>query len=125
MRREAEEGGGKERLAAQHARGKLSARERLDLLPWFVLRRAQRVDRGRGQGQSQDGQRRGRSAPTAICLQVNRLQWNLPGEPESYLIAGRRPNAHVFRIAERSALAPRKANSVAVNGGKPGADQLN
>ncbi len=32
LRREAELGGGKERLEAQHARGKLSARERLDLL---------------------------------------------------------------------------------------------
>jgi len=32
LRRRAEEGGGAERLAAQHARGKLSARERLDLL---------------------------------------------------------------------------------------------
>ena len=32
LRREAEQGGGEERLAAQHARGKLSARERLDLL---------------------------------------------------------------------------------------------
>ncbi len=32
LRREAERGGGEERLAAQHARGKLSARERLDLL---------------------------------------------------------------------------------------------
>ncbi len=31
-REEAERGGGRERLAAQHARGKLSARERLDLL---------------------------------------------------------------------------------------------
>src|SRR3954452_10145405 len=29
---ESEEGGGKERIAAQHAKGKLSARERLDLL---------------------------------------------------------------------------------------------
>jgi len=32
LRAEAERGGGEERLAAQHARGKLSARERLDLL---------------------------------------------------------------------------------------------
>ena len=32
LRREAEEGGGAERLATQHERGKLSARERLDLL---------------------------------------------------------------------------------------------
>ncbi|HEX7090474.1 MAG TPA: acyl-CoA carboxylase subunit beta [Longimicrobiales bacterium] len=32
LRRQAELGGGPERLAAQHARGKLSARERLDLL---------------------------------------------------------------------------------------------
>jgi propionyl-CoA carboxylase beta chain len=32
LRRQAEQGGGAERLKAQHARGKLSARERLDLL---------------------------------------------------------------------------------------------
>src|SRR5690625_3325426 len=32
LRRKSELGGGPERLAAQHARGKLSARERLDLL---------------------------------------------------------------------------------------------
>ena len=32
LRREAEQGGGPERVAAQHKRGKLSARERLDLL---------------------------------------------------------------------------------------------
>ena len=32
MRDEAKQGGGPKRLAAQHARGKLSARERLDLL---------------------------------------------------------------------------------------------
>lgn len=32
LRREAEQGGGKARLEAQHARGKLSARERIDLL---------------------------------------------------------------------------------------------
>jgi propionyl-CoA carboxylase beta chain len=32
LRREAEQGGGAERVKAQHARGKLSARERLDLL---------------------------------------------------------------------------------------------
>jgi propionyl-CoA carboxylase beta chain len=32
LRRESELGGGKKRLEAQHARGKLSARERLDLL---------------------------------------------------------------------------------------------
>ena len=32
LRREAEQGGGAERLKAQHERGKLSARERLDLL---------------------------------------------------------------------------------------------
>ncbi len=33
LRRKAGEGGGKERVEAQHERGKLSARERLDLLP--------------------------------------------------------------------------------------------
>jgi propionyl-CoA carboxylase beta chain len=32
LRREAEQGGGEKRIAAQHARGKLSARERIDLL---------------------------------------------------------------------------------------------
>ncbi|HEY8470934.1 MAG TPA: carboxyl transferase domain-containing protein, partial [Longimicrobiales bacterium] len=32
LRRQSELGGGPERLEAQHARGKLSARERLDLL---------------------------------------------------------------------------------------------
>ena len=32
LRRESELGGGDKRLEAQHARGKLSARERLDLL---------------------------------------------------------------------------------------------
>ncbi|MCG6955532.1 MAG: acyl-CoA carboxylase subunit beta [Gemmatimonadetes bacterium] len=32
LRRESEQGGGEKRLAAQHARGKLSARERIDLL---------------------------------------------------------------------------------------------
>src|SRR5688500_19567784 len=32
LRREAEQGGGPERVKAQHDRGKLSARERLDLL---------------------------------------------------------------------------------------------
>lgn len=32
LRRQSELGGGKERIEAQHARGKLTARERLDLL---------------------------------------------------------------------------------------------
>ncbi|MEX0906892.1 MAG: carboxyl transferase domain-containing protein, partial [Gemmatimonadota bacterium] len=32
LRRQAEQGGGAERVARQHERGKLSARERLDLL---------------------------------------------------------------------------------------------
>jgi propionyl-CoA carboxylase beta chain len=58
LRREAELGGGEERIRAQHARGKLSARERLDLLlddGSFV--ELDRFVTGRGESFGGDGRR--------------------------------------------------------------------
>ena len=55
LKREAEQGGGEERLEAQHGKGKLSARERLELLMdegSFVVRHSpfHRVRPGRKKG---------------------------------------------------------------------------